>query len=75
MEDTDTDLIDTAIREAFEETGILAKRSNVIGTLTPVQIPISGFSVLPVILFLKKSPSLFVVKSRLKAFLLPICSI
>lgn len=56
IEETDADLIDTAIREAFEETGILANRNSVIGTLTPVQIPISGFSVLPVICILDKKP-------------------
>jgi 8-oxo-dGTP pyrophosphatase MutT (NUDIX family) len=56
IENADKDLIDTAIREAFEETGISAGRENVIGTLTPVQIPISGFSVLPVICVLGKKP-------------------
>lgn len=55
-EEYDLDLIETALREAFEETGVKAKRKNVIGSITPVQIPISGYSVLPVICFVDKLP-------------------
>ena len=50
-EDFDADLIETALREADEEIGIKVNRENVLGSLTPLQIPISGFSVLPVIAF------------------------
>jgi len=48
-EETDLDLIETALREAHEEVGISISRDNIIGSLTPVQIPISRYSVLPVI--------------------------
>jgi len=48
-EKTDADIIETAIREAEEEIGVKIDRSNYIGSLTPVQIPISGYSVTPVI--------------------------
>ena len=67
IEDADTDLIDTAIREAFEETGISACRNDVIGTLTPVQIPISGFSVLPVICVLEKKPEFDLCEVEVKS--------
>lgn len=53
-EEHDEDLIATALREAFEETGVLVDREDVLGSLTPVQIPISGYSVLPVICMIEK---------------------
>ncbi|MDR2010406.1 MAG: CoA pyrophosphatase [Bacteroidales bacterium] len=49
MENSDQDLIDTAIRETEEEIGIKIKKENILGHLTSVEIPVSGFSVLPVI--------------------------
>ncbi len=52
----DNDLIDTAIREAEEEVGVTIKRENVIGSLTPVEIPISGYSVLPVLAMIDTKP-------------------
>ncbi len=45
----DSDLVETALREAKEEVGIKLSRKDYIGSLTPVQIPISRFSVEPVI--------------------------
>lgn len=48
-EETDADLTETALREAYEETGVRIDRSKVAGSLTPIQIPVSGYSVLPVI--------------------------
>lgn len=48
-EQSDADIVETALREAEEEVGVKIERSNYIGKLTPVQIPISGFSVTPVI--------------------------
>lgn len=50
-EETDIDLIHTALREAEEEVGVVIKREQVLGSLTPVQIPISRYSVLPVVCF------------------------
>ncbi len=49
FEISDVDLIETALREALEEIGVEIDRNNVVGELTPIQIPISGFSVLPVV--------------------------
>jgi 8-oxo-dGTP pyrophosphatase MutT (NUDIX family) len=43
----DKDLLDTAIRETLEETGIIVKREDVIGQLKPVTTLNSGFTILP----------------------------
>ena len=43
----DEDLLDTAIRETLEETGIIVKREDVIGQLKPVTTLNSGFTILP----------------------------
>jgi 8-oxo-dGTP pyrophosphatase MutT (NUDIX family) len=47
-EDSDGDLITTALREAEEETGIETEKIEVLGQLSPVYIPPSNFCVLPV---------------------------
>jgi 8-oxo-dGTP pyrophosphatase MutT (NUDIX family) len=66
VEDTDLDLIDTALREAFEEVGVSCSRDNYIGSLTPVQIQISGFSVLPVITWIDHSPDFIMCEDEVK---------
>ena len=48
----DDDLLDTAIRETLEETGIRVKREDVIGQLKPVTTLNSGFTILPFICIL-----------------------
>jgi 8-oxo-dGTP pyrophosphatase MutT (NUDIX family) len=48
-EATDTDLIDTALREFCEETGVPVPRAQVLGPLTELLIPISNITVLPVV--------------------------
>ena len=53
-EETDSDLTDTAIREADEEIGVKVDRINVLGHLTNVEIPVSGFSVMPVVSFVNE---------------------
>ena len=54
----DDDLLDTAIRETFEETGIIVKREDVIGQLKPVTTLNSGFTILPFICVLDKVKNL-----------------
>ncbi|MFO8021101.1 MAG: CoA pyrophosphatase [Perlabentimonas sp.] len=49
QEENDTDLIQTALREAQEEVGIDHTLVRVIGTLTPLYIPVSNMMVLPVV--------------------------
>ena len=48
----DCDLMDTAIRETNEETGITITREQIIGQLKPVTTLNSGFTILPFICIL-----------------------
>lgn len=55
-EDSDEDLLHTAIRETFEEVGVMVPRENVIGPLTPIYIPPSRFLVHPFVALLEERP-------------------
>ena len=46
-EPSDTDLLQTAVREAAEETGINPTDLRILGTLTPLFIPVSNIVVTP----------------------------
>ena len=50
----DKDLLDTAIRETKEETGLTVRREQVIGQLKPVTTLNSGFTILPFVCILDK---------------------
>ena len=54
----DDDLLDTAIRETLEETGIIVKRGDVIGQLNPVTTLNSGFTILPFVCILNEVKNL-----------------
>tara|TARA_B100001123_G_scaffold245014_1_gene273948 strand:+ start:2744 stop:3298 length:555 start_codon:yes stop_codon:yes gene_type:complete len=54
ISDEDVDLLDTAIRETKEETGIVVKRDQIIGQLKPVTTLNSGFTILPFVCILDK---------------------
>lgn len=58
FEESDVSLIQTALREAQEEVGIEPSRVEVLGTLTPLFIPVSNMEVLPVIGLLQQKPDL-----------------
>ena len=55
-EDSDKDIIHTALREAHEETGVKQEDINVIDTLTPLFIPVSNTIVTPVVAWTKYKP-------------------
>lgn len=55
-EPSDADIIQTALREAAEETGVDASEISVIGILTPLFIPVSNMIVTPVIGWTDKRP-------------------
>lgn len=57
MEESDADLEHTARREAEEETGISGNAVNVIGQLTEIFIPPSGFLVSPYVGWLPSTPT------------------
>ncbi len=56
IEKEDADLIDTAIRETKEEIGVTVERSQIIGKLTNVFIPLSNFDVSPYVAFMEEKP-------------------
>ena len=47
-----------ALREAHEEIGLEPKEVRVLGALTPVDIPVSGFRLYPVVAALDRHPVL-----------------
>ena len=60
VEPDDVDLEATALREAAEEVGLdpLAARVEVIGRLDPLRIPVSRFSITPVVAIARRPPVL-----------------
>ena len=56
QEPSDKDPIHTALREAQEETGADPGQIRVIGTLTPLFIPVSNTIVTPVVAWTDKKP-------------------
>ena len=55
-DEEDKTLLQTALRETFEEIGIDASKSFITPPLTPLHIPVSGFVVHPFIAVLDYSP-------------------
>ena len=55
-EQEDVDVIGTAFREANEETGVNPAEINLIGTMTPLYIPVSKMIVTPVIGWIESKP-------------------
>lgn len=58
FEEEDRNQVTTAFREAWEEVGLEPNEMELIGQLSPVEIPISGFTVLPVIAWHNSIPKL-----------------
>jgi 8-oxo-dGTP pyrophosphatase MutT (NUDIX family) len=55
-EPEDNDVIQTALREAYEETGVDREKISIAGTLTPLFIPVSNMLVTPVIAWTSEKP-------------------
>lgn len=55
-EDSDSDLIETAIRETYEEMGVKISDHNVLGSLTDLNVTASNFIVKPVVSILDYKP-------------------
>jgi 8-oxo-dGTP pyrophosphatase MutT (NUDIX family) len=68
-EPEDENEIQTALREAFEETGVHPDKVNIIGTLTPLFIPVSNMIVTPVVGWTNEKP-LFKYRSEEVVFLI-----
>ena len=56
QEPSDENAIQTAIREAKEETGVNPAELNILGTLTPLFIPVSNILVTPAVAWINKKP-------------------
>ena len=63
VEDSDKDIVHTALREANEEVGVVMEHVEVIGQLSDVYIPVSNFLVSPVIGFVNYAPN-FIAEER-----------
>jgi 8-oxo-dGTP pyrophosphatase MutT (NUDIX family) len=78
-EPEDNDLIQTALRETYEETGVDPAKTEIIGRLTPLFIPVSNIIVNPVVGWTNERPILnhkseevlFLIEADLKIFLDP----
>ena len=66
--DSDYDLLETALRETEEETGLNISKNNVVGQLKQVTTLNSGFTILPFICILDRISNL-VANSEVEAFL------
>ena len=66
--DSDYDLLETALRETEEETGLNISKNNVVGQLKQVTTLNSGFTILPFICILDRISNL-VANSEVETFL------
>lgn len=57
-EEEDMHLVNTAIRETYEEIGVITSPMDVLGALSPVAIPISQFAVYPFICLIPFVPAI-----------------
>ncbi|HLG04176.1 MAG TPA: CoA pyrophosphatase [Bacteroidia bacterium] len=57
VEEDDSTLIHTAIRETMEEVGVDVPEKNILGSLSPVYIPVSNYLVQPFVAQLPERPS------------------
>jgi 8-oxo-dGTP pyrophosphatase MutT (NUDIX family) len=78
-EDSDPDLVYTALREASEEVGVNPSEIRVVSTLTPLYIPVSNILVNPVIAWMREKPEfvrqenevVFIIEADIKTLLDP----
>lgn len=64
VEESDQNLMHTAIRECFEEIGLQLNETDFISELTSVFIPVSGFHVRPFIFYQEIEPTNFILSER-----------
>lgn len=80
FEQDDKDLCYTALREAREEIGILHSEVEILGRLTPLAIPVSGFEVSPFVGFVKQRPDFlcdtteveYIIESEIRVLIDPL---
>ena len=69
---TDSDLLETALRETSEEIGLHISRDQILGQLDPVKTLNSGFLILPFVCILKEIPPLVSNSEVKKIFHIPL---
>ncbi|HET8839838.1 MAG TPA: CoA pyrophosphatase [Ktedonobacteraceae bacterium] len=62
-ESEDKSLVATALREAFEEIGLLPARVEVLGLLSPVFTVVSNFLIMPVVAYLPSGPGQLLIQA------------
>ncbi len=72
LDPSDSNLLETALRETKEEIGLSIKSKQVIGQLKPVVTLNSGFSILPFVSILDKIPPLSANAEVEKIFHIPL---
>ena len=74
LDPTDSDLLDTALRETSEEIGLTITRDQVVGQLDPVVTLNSGFLILPFVSVVDEIPALSANAEVEKIFHIPLDS-
>ena len=72
LDSSDSDLLETALRETREEIGLTISKEQVIGQLDPVVTLNSGFLILPFISVVNKIPKLHANSEVEKIFHIPL---
>ena len=63
-------LVTTALREAFEEVGIIEENVTVIGELTPLPVPVSGYLIHPFVGMTENEPEWTINKREVDELIL-----
>ncbi len=75
-EKSDDNMLETALREAQEEVGIVAESVMILGTLTPLFIPVSNHLVLPVVGALRERPTFYPNLQEVEHIIeMPVCQL
>ncbi len=69
FENGDKNLIDTALRESHEEIGVTVKDIRIMGTLTPLFIPVSNIEVHPAVGYILYEPVFKPDKTEVKSII------
>lgn len=68
---SDKDLVTTAVRETFEEVGVMVRQSEIMGQLTKLYIPVSNIDVNPYVALIPEKP-LFIADEKEVDYLIEI---
>jgi len=63
---SDKSLLDTAVRECYEEIGVILNDEDCVGRLTDIYIPVSNINVMPYVFVLEKPQELLLDKREVE---------